>query len=131
MLEIWLLLTNEMGVERALSERAKKISIAYDEKSITPVDKLRYDACISLEAVNDFKPNGNIGVQTLRGGKYAVITHIGPLENIETTYAILFGIWLPNSGYEPDDFPNFIWHRTMPYLSQPESLVTDIYLPIK
>lgn len=126
----WLLLATEIGLSKILSEDTLKISIPYDAPESTPVEKLRYDACVVLDASSHFKPKGQIGIQTLHGGKYAVITHHGPIENIEKTYQILFGLWLPHSGYEPADYPNFIVHRTMPFKTPAESLVTDIYLPL-
>lgn len=130
-LEPWLQLANAVGISHALSEKVKRISIAYDAIEITPADKLRFDACVTLEGLPDFKPSGQIGLQTLHGGKYAVISHRGPIEKIDATYQILFGLWLPQSGYEPDDFPNFVLHRGTPFITPAESLVSDIYLPIK
>lgn len=131
MLEPWLQLANAVGIQYLLSEKVKRISIPYDAAEITPADKLRYDACVTLEGLPDFKPSGQIGIQTIHGGKYAVITHRGPIEEIESTYRILFGLWLPQSGYEPDDYPNFVLHCSTPFMTPAKSLVSEIYLPIK
>lgn len=130
-LDVWMLLAGEFGVKRLLSDATQKISIPYDAKEITPEDKMRYDACVVLDPSSDFKANGKIGVQTIRGGKYAVITHKGPVELIETTYELLFGVWLAQNNYELDDYPNFMMHRNTPYATKSESLLTDIYLPLK
>jgi AraC family transcriptional regulator len=130
-LNVWMLLAGEFGVKQLMSDAIQKISIPYDAKEITPEDKMRYDACIVLSAFPDFKANGKVGVQTIRGGKYAVITHKGPIESIEATYELLFGVWLAQSKYEPDDYPNFMMHRNTPYATKSESLLTDIYLPLK
>ena len=88
-------------------------------------------ACGVIETWNKFKAKGKIGSQTLHGGKYAVITHHGAIETIESTYRILFGVWLPQSGYEPADYPNFMHHRKLPFQTAAKSLVTDIYLPLR
>lgn len=130
-MKTWLHLVLELGMAHVTSEKTMRISIPYDSNEITPSDKLRYDACVTLNELPNFKPKGQIGVQTIRCGKYAVITHYGPLEMIEATYRILFGIWLPQSGYEPADHPNFILHRKTPFATPAESLETDIYLPLK
>lgn len=130
-IETWLQLVLEVSMNHVTSEDTMKISIPHDSDEITPTDKLRYDACVTLNGLPNFKPKGHIGIQTLRGGKYAIITHHGPIESIESTYRILFGLWLPQSGYEPADHPNFILHRKMPYATPAEFLVTDIYLPLK
>lgn len=130
-IETWLQLALEVGMNHLSSENTLKISIAHDSHEITPTEKLRYDACVTLDTLANFKPKGHIGIQTLRAGKYAIITHHGPIESIESTYRILFGLWLPQSGYEPADHPNFMVHRKMPYATPAESLITDIYLPLK
>ncbi|OGT44573.1 MAG: hypothetical protein A3E82_01625 [Gammaproteobacteria bacterium RIFCSPHIGHO2_12_FULL_38_11] len=130
-IQAWFQLIAEVGVNIVSSENTQKISIAHDSPEITERDKLRYDACITLNEIPDFKAKGQVGIQTLQGGKYAVITHYGSLDNIEKTYRILFGLWLPQSGYEPADYPNFMIHRKMPIQTPAEQLVTDIYLPLK
>lgn len=130
-METWVKLMGEIGSLHFFSDQVEKISIPYDDIAITPAEKLRFDACVTLNGLSDFKPKDKMGVQTLRGGKYAVLTHVGPLENIEKSYENLFGVWLPKSGYEPADFPNFLIHKTMPFQTPAESLLTDIYLPIK
>lgn len=127
----WFPLVTEIGLTKMLSDDTLKISIAYDAPDSTAADKLRYDACVLLDESSHFKPKGSIGTQTLHGGKYAVIIHRGAIETIEDTYRILFGLWLPQSGYEPADYPNFILHRKIPFQTPAKSLVTEIYLPLK
>jgi AraC family transcriptional regulator len=126
----WHQLIQQIDAQHFFSEKTLKIGIPYDSSDITPEDKLRYDACVSLDGL-DFRPKGLVGVQALHAGKYAVITHVGSLDNIDKTYQYLFGVWLPQSGYEPDDYPNFMIHRKLPFQTAPEALVTEICLPIK
>lgn len=128
---VWLELIKEVGMPHFLSEKTLKISIPYDSNETTPEDKLRYDACVTINDLPSFKPKGAIGLQTLHGGKYAAITHHGPLETIDKTYEYLFGVWLPQSNYEPADYPNFVLHQKIPIQTAPDELVTEIYLPIK
>lgn len=130
-LQSWFTLANAVGIAHISSDQTKKISIPYDHHDLTPLDKLRYDACVSIDALKNFKPSGQVGVQEIHGGKYAVIMHYGPLEKIESTYEVLFGLWLPTSGYEPDDFPNFILHHTIPLSIEQDKVISEIYLPIK
>ena len=129
--QAWFQLIAEVGINVIVSENTQKISVPYDSPEITASDKLRYDACITLTEIANFKAKGQVGAQTLQGGKYAVITHYGPLEQVEKTYRILFGLWLPHSGYEPADHPNFMVHRKTPLQTPADQLVTDIYLPLK
>lgn len=129
--ETWLSFGTEIGLAHITAEKAQKITIPYDNAHITPTDKVRIDVCIGIDSLPDFKPSGDLGIQTIRGGKHAVITHHGSLETMEKTFELLFGIWLPKSGYEPDDHPNFILHHTIPILTQPDDMISDIYLPLK
>lgn len=129
--ETWLSLATEVGIARFTSEQTQKIAIPYDFAEITPTDKVRFDICVSLNELLNFKPSGDTGIQTIRGGKYAIVTHQGPLEKIESVYETLFCEWLPKSGYDLDDFPSFILHRTLPMLTQESDLISDIFLPIK
>jgi len=130
-LPAWHTLAASIGIQNLLSTNTLKISIAHDSPETTSKDKLRYDACASLTQANEFKPHGTTGIQTLHGGKYAVIQHRGPLETISKTYHHLFGLWLPKSGYEPADHPNFILHVNSPIETPTEELISDIYLPIQ
>ena len=76
-----------------LSDKTTKIGIPHDSKDITPTEKLRYDACVTLEGLEDFKPKGKVGVQTLQGGKYAVITHHGDIgKNRINVQHFVFGV---------------------------------------
>ena len=52
------------------------IGIGHDDPNITPVDKLRYDACLQIPG--PIKPEGNIGYQTIPAGYYGVMSYVGP-----------------------------------------------------
>lgn len=126
----WLKLVSEVGMNVVLSPKTLKISIPYDAPETTPEDKIRFDACVSVNELPNFKPKGAIGIQTLHGGKYAIITHRGSINTLDSAYMKLYGLWLPQSGYEPADYPNFVLHRTIPGITPESELETDIYLPI-
>lgn len=105
-----------------------RIGISHDEPEVTEPTKLRYDACLT---VNDqFKATGEIGVQEIPGGQYAIVTHRGPYDTLEETYRRLFREWVPTSGRELRSFPCFEVYRNDPTTARPEDLVTDIYVPL-
>ena len=54
------------------------IGLSHDDPDITPPDKIRYDAC--LVVTGEVAPEGDIGVQQIGGGDYAVAVHKGPYE---------------------------------------------------
>lgn len=105
------------------------IGVSYDDPNITPPDKIRYDACITLD--NDVEVGGAIGKQTLGGGHYAIFRHKGPYSGLENTYSRLMGQWLPESGREFDDSrPFFELYINNQAYTPPEELLTDIHIPL-
>jgi len=74
--------------------------LCLDNPGMTPADKLRYDACI--EVGDDFKPQGEIGVTTLKGGRYACASFTGTAADIAGAWGRFVSDWLPGSGYAID-----------------------------
>lgn len=106
-----------------------RIGIGHDNPEVTPADKLRYDACLT---VNDqFQPTDEIGVQELPGGEYAIVTHRGPYEGLPDAYRWLFNKWLPTSGRQRRSAPCFEIYVTDPTTTPPQELVTEICLPLE
>jgi AraC family transcriptional regulator len=112
-----------------LGPDALTIGISHDDPDVTAPDKLRYDACLPVD--DGFVATGEIGVQEIAGGEYAVATHRGPHSNLEQTYRCLFREWLPESRRELRSVPGFEIYRNDPCTTPPEHLVTDIYLPLE
>ncbi len=105
------------------------IGISHDDPQITAQEKLRYDACITVS--QPVKPEGEVGVQSIAGGRYAVFLHKGPYEGLLNTYRFIFGEWLPGSGEELRDVPSFELYLNTPERTRPENLRTEIYIPLK
>jgi len=104
------------------------IGISHDSPEVTPPEKCRYDACITVD--ESVQPDGQIGIRELGAGKYAIHRFEGPTNEIGNAYKILFGEWFPYSGYQPADSPCLEI-----YLSDPKShpkghIVTDICVPV-
>ncbi|MEF2230456.1 MAG: AraC family transcriptional regulator [Pseudodesulfovibrio sp.] len=106
------------------------IGVSHDDPQVTPPDKIRYDACITVN--EDVTAEGRIGIQTIGGGPYAVFRHKGPYSGLERVYARLMGQWLPRSGREFEDAkPCFEVYLNHPDATPPEELLTDVCLPLK
>jgi AraC family transcriptional regulator len=78
-----------------------------------------------------FVPQGAIGVQTIPGGEYAMLTHLGAYQKLGESYAKLLGQWLPRSGRELRSTPCFEIYLNAPDTTDPEDLITDIYAPLE
>ncbi|MHC4745443.1 MAG: AraC family transcriptional regulator, partial [Planctomycetota bacterium] len=96
--EAWGKLCTKLGAAGLLGGDTQFIGVCYDDPDVTPPEKIRYDACVNVD--EGFEAEGDIGVQTLASGEYAVTTHTGPYDRLGKTYAKLFGQWLPQSGRE-------------------------------
>ncbi len=105
------------------------LGITHDDPEVTPPDKIRYDAC--LLGGDDLEPEGDVGVQRIAAGDYAVARHRGPYEKLGDTYAHLCGQWLPTSGRTFRAGPGFEVYRNSPHDTPAENLVTDIHLPLE
>jgi AraC family transcriptional regulator len=108
---------------------AQMLGICHDDPQTTPPDQIRYDAAITVG--DDVEGEGDIGVQIVPAGLYAVATHQGPYERLTETWMGLYGQWLPASGYRLRQAPAFELYRNDPQTTAPEQLLTDVYMPIE
>lgn len=105
------------------------LGVSYDDPSITEPSKCRYDACVTIK--KDVKPEGEIGVKMLEGGKYAIFSHKGPYDTLNDTYGEIMRTWLPKSKYKLRNAPCFEKYINTPYKTAPENLRTNIYMPVE
>lgn len=105
------------------------IGISHDDPQVTPPDRIRYDACFTVDET--FVPEGEVGVQEIRGGRYAVAIHRGPYEKLGETYARLCGEWAPAHGQELSAAPCFEIYRNDPKTTPPEELIVEIHMPLE
>jgi AraC family transcriptional regulator len=125
----WDKLCAYLGKEGFFTSTTRFIGLCHDDPEVTPPDKVRYDACATVGP--EFRAVGEIGVQTIPGGDYAVTMHYGPYQNLSKTYARVFGQWLPRSGREMGDGPSLELYQNDPNSTAPEDLVTEIQVPLK
>ncbi|MFH1419699.1 MAG: AraC family transcriptional regulator, partial [Planctomycetota bacterium] len=127
--ETWGKLCTFAGPRGLFGPQTVMLGVSHDDPDVTPADKIRYDACMTVG--ESFQPDGEVGVQEVEGGEYAVMTHHGPYEKLNETYAKLCGQWLPSSGRELRSAPPFELYRNSPRDTAPEDLLTDIHLPLQ
>ena len=125
----WDKLLPRLGKEGLLGGDVLILGICHDDPEVTPPEKIRYDACVTVD--ERFVPEDEIGVQVIPGGEYAVTTHFGPYQKLGDTYTRLLGQWLPRSGRELRSAPCFEVYLNDPQSTEPEDLLTDIYAPLQ
>jgi AraC family transcriptional regulator len=108
---------------------SQMIGVSRDDPQVTAPDQLRYDACITVG--RDVAPEGEVGVTTIAGGKYAVFVHQGPYEEFTRTYQEIYGGWLPASGMRLRDVPGLEIYLNSPGQVKPEELRTEICVPVE
>lgn len=64
-------------------------------------------------------------------GKYAVFRYQGPYENLRAVYDTIYAKWIPEKGYKLGDTPGFEKYLNHPDHTEPENLITEIYIPVQ
>ena len=111
-----------------LNEQSRCLGIGHDNPNVVPAKDLRYDACVTVG--EDFQPTGELGVQIIAGGDYAICRHVGPYEGLGAAYGWLFSQGLPQMGRQMGDAPPFEVYVNSPDRFPPAELITDIHIPL-
>ncbi len=133
----WIAMGNYVESHAISQENIKLIGITHDNPAITDEDNWRFDACVAGLA----KPtaDGEVGVQHIAGGKYAIFEHVGPYNTLGDTYREIFSQWYPNSGLELRDEPTFSLYVNRSFKTdygnmaaeEKALLITHVYVPIE
>lgn len=107
----------------------KFITIYHDNPDITNETKLRTDVCITVPP--DAQVDGEIGKATIPAGKYAIAHFEITPDKYGDAWNAVYGGWLPESGYQPDDRPCFELYLGDPKEHPEGKHVVDIYAPVK
>jgi AraC family transcriptional regulator len=123
----WERLCTRLGKDGLLGPGTKFIGICYDDPEVTPPEKVRYDACITVD--NDFEAENDVGVQTIGGGEYAITTHVGPYEEERRSIGVM-------KAFAEQQGLTFHGRHHEIYLSDPrriapEKLKTILRLPVR
>ncbi len=102
---------------------------SWDDPGVTPEDKCRYDACITVP--DDFRGDDKISLQSLPAGKYAVMRCEVRNDEFEKPWTELMRDWLPASGYQPDDKPCLEIYYNDASTDPEKRWIMDICLPVK
>ncbi len=86
-----------------MQPRRQMYGVCLDDPTITPPEKCRYDCAVEVDA--GFAPTGEIGLETVAGGRYACGRFTGVSAEVRDAWNRLVVDWLPKSRYQPDDRP--------------------------
>jgi AraC family transcriptional regulator len=125
----WERLCGWAGPKGLLGPQTLFIGVCHDDPEITPPDKVRYDACITVP--DSVAAAGEVGVQDLPGGDFAQTLHKGPYENLSATYHALCGQWIPTRGREMRHIPSQEVYLNTPDRTPPQDLRTLVLVALE
>ncbi|MCP3943503.1 MAG: AraC family transcriptional regulator [Desulfobacteraceae bacterium] len=104
------------------------LGVYWDNPDVTPPEKCRVDACISVPYGTATK--GPVDIQTIKGGLYAVCHFEIQDDGFQQAWEDAFE-WLVNGGYECDEIPCYeLYHKSA--ADHPEGKwIFDICIPLK
>ncbi|MDO5970992.1 AraC family transcriptional regulator [Flavivirga aquimarina] len=125
----WKKLWEQVKEQKLFTAGIEHIGLAHDDPKVTDEDKIRYDSCLIIR--KDAKATGDIGVKTLKGGKFATFLYQGNYECFSDVYDYIFNEWLLNNDYELRDEVVREKYISNPERVEPHKLKTEFYIPIK
>jgi len=122
-------LFTELAALNAVPGEPAMIGVFFDDPDLGDEAALRSRACMPV--ADGVIIDAPMVESLLRGGSYARLSYTGPYADMREAYRWLLGVWLPNSGYEPDDAPIFEAYLNDPRDTPQWALRTDIHLPLR
>lgn len=117
------------GARRLIEIDTKILSLYHDSPDITDEDRFRTSICMTVPG--DTAEDGEIGKMTIPGGRYAVGHFELDVHQFKEAWDLIYGGWLPGSGYQPDDRPCFEIYLNNPEEHPDKKSIVDIYVPVK
>lgn len=108
--------------------------LAFDNPRRVASRECRYDACVELPNTFIQQATDGVGFQTLPGGAFARVRHVGPYDGIRQSVLAVRDVWLA------DQQPHLIVDRRRPflfsYLDDPRTVAPDerrcdVCLPVR
>ena len=125
---VWLDFTTRLMKDGLPRKDSLFIGVPMDDPKDTPPEKLRYDACVTVD--EKYVPTKPVRVRTIAGGDYVVVRNC-PFGAIANGYEKLFRSWLPNSGRKARKAPSFLVAANCSEGTPPAFGFTDIYVPLE
>lgn len=114
---------------QAVNLESKFYGINWDDPEITPKEKVRYDACISIQ--NNAKIDTVFSTKTIFGGKYLSFLYKGDYQNLGFVYNHIFRDCIIKMDYSLREEPIFEQYINNKEITPTEDLLTEIFIPIK
>ena len=100
-----------------------------DSHEITDFSNFKSDLSMSVPAGT--KGNGEVGISTIPGGKYAVAQFEIDASEYQLAWDLVYSEWLPNSGFQPDDRYCFEKYLNDPKMHPQGKHFIEVYIPVR
>jgi AraC family transcriptional regulator len=114
---------------KVFNKDTKVLALYNDLPEITDEDKLKLTACLTIN--KEINPSPPFGRLKIIGGKYAVCRFEILTNDFEKSWNFMYGKWLPQSGYLPDDKPSFELFYNDPNEHPEHKHIVDFCIPVK
>jgi AraC family transcriptional regulator len=115
-------------INGTLPAGARMIALYHDDPAVTPADRLRSDAAITLPD-NTGAPAGLIE-QRIPRGRYARALHHGSYDGLPAAWDRLKNDWLPHHGHRMGH-PSYELYLNTPMTTPPADLRTELYIRLE
>ncbi len=105
------------------------MAVYHDDPDVTEEEKQRLSICCTVP--EDCEVGGDVGKMSMPGGTYAVGHFELSTDEYEEAWKAIYGSWLPESGYQPDDRPPFELYLNDPADHPEGKCIVDICVPVK
>lgn len=112
-----------------LGADTKVLALYNDFTEITAEDRLRLTACLTIDP--QIEPQEPMGKLKIKGGKYAIARFEIGKDEFEKAWNLMYGEWLPQSGYQPEDQPAFELFHNDPQEHPQGKHIVDLCIPVK
>jgi len=112
-----------------IEKKMLMFGVTYDNANITPINELRYDACITYD--NQYiKPKAEVIAKVIEGGEHLYYLYIGTYEGISEIYNMMIQYTIENEMMVANkpSFEKYL-NRHSEH-TESEKLKTEIYIPI-
>ena len=123
---LWNRLFAWAGPRELFNDDTKSLCIYHDDPNVTSEDKHRVSVCITVPP--ETAVDGEVGKMDLEAARYVVARFELTSKDFEEAWDWVYGEWLPENGYQPDDKPCFELYPEEP---KDGTFVVDICIPVK
>lgn len=107
----------------------KLLTIYHDNPEVTEPSRLRISVCASVP--DGTEGEGEVGVMTVEGGKYAVASYELDPSEYGPAWQWFMGTWFPSSGFQPDERMCFELSLNDPHQHPQHKHLVEFWEPVR